>query len=132
MFGKREAQCHANQAFCYSLCIFNSQCIFNTLYFNTLYIFNTLSYFQYSVFSTLFLCFQCCLYFQYSLCIFKQDSYSRVVEYYGENARSISPANFFAQIVRFVNAFKVSPSFWILLNLLKSGSVFSSGSCSVF
>ena len=36
-----------------------------------------------------------------------QDSYSRVVEYYGENARNISPANFFAQIVRFVNSFKV-------------------------
>ena len=43
----------------------------------------------------------------------KQDSYSRVVEYYGENARSISPANFYAQIVRFVNAFKVSLSFQI-------------------
>ncbi|CAG5120372.1 unnamed protein product, partial [Candidula unifasciata] len=35
-----------------------------------------------------------------------QDSYKKVVEFYGENPRSISPAQFFSQIVRFVNSFK--------------------------
>ena len=50
---------------------------------------------------------QHCFTHKHFLC-HKQESYSKVVEYYGENARSISPANFFAQIVRFVNAFKVS------------------------
>ncbi|BFZ01227.1 hypothetical protein BsWGS_04266 [Bradybaena similaris] len=37
-----------------------------------------------------------------------QDSYKKVVEFYGENSRSISPAQFFSQIVRFVNSFKQS------------------------
>ena len=37
-----------------------------------------------------------------------QDSYKRVVEYFGENPRSVSPSTFFAQFVRFVNAFRVS------------------------
>ncbi|XP_052770325.1 formin-like protein isoform X2 [Mya arenaria] len=35
-----------------------------------------------------------------------QDAYSRVVEYFGESARSVSPSTFFSQFVRFVNAFK--------------------------
>ncbi|XP_053373201.1 formin-like protein isoform X2 [Mercenaria mercenaria] len=35
-----------------------------------------------------------------------QDSYKRVVEYFGENPRSVSPSTFFAQFVRFVNAFR--------------------------
>ncbi|KAJ8314369.1 hypothetical protein KUTeg_008930 [Tegillarca granosa] len=34
------------------------------------------------------------------------DSYKRVVEYYGESPRSVSPTTFFSQFVRFVNAFK--------------------------
>lgn len=35
-----------------------------------------------------------------------QDSYKRVVEYFGENPRTVSPSTFFSQFVRFVNAFK--------------------------
>ncbi|XP_052246158.1 formin-like protein isoform X2 [Dreissena polymorpha] len=35
-----------------------------------------------------------------------QDAYTRVVEYFGESPRSVSPSTFFAQFVRFVNAFK--------------------------
>ncbi|KAI8777890.1 formin-like protein isoform X3 [Biomphalaria glabrata] len=35
-----------------------------------------------------------------------QDSYKKVVEFFGENPRSISPAQFFSQIVRFVANFK--------------------------
>lgn len=34
------------------------------------------------------------------------DAYKRVVEYYGESPRSVSPSTFFSQFVRFVNAFK--------------------------
>ena len=36
-----------------------------------------------------------------------QDAYKRVVEYFGENPRTVSPSTFFSQFVRFVNAFKV-------------------------
>lgn len=35
-----------------------------------------------------------------------KDAYHRVVEYFGENPRMVSPTTFFAQFVRFVNAFK--------------------------
>ncbi|ESP01673.1 hypothetical protein LOTGIDRAFT_139357 [Lottia gigantea] len=35
-----------------------------------------------------------------------QDAYKRVVEYYGENIRTMSPTTFFSQFVRFVNGFK--------------------------
>ncbi|KAK6165836.1 hypothetical protein SNE40_022673 [Patella caerulea] len=35
-----------------------------------------------------------------------QDAYKRVVEYYGENCRTMSPTTFFSQFVRFVNGFK--------------------------
>ncbi|XP_005091796.1 formin-like protein isoform X2 [Aplysia californica] len=35
-----------------------------------------------------------------------QDAYKKVVEFYGENPRSISPAQFFSQFVRFVASFK--------------------------
>ena len=37
-----------------------------------------------------------------------QDAYKRVVEYFGENPRTVSPSTFFSQFVRFVNAFKVN------------------------
>ncbi|XP_033762894.1 formin-like protein isoform X1 [Pecten maximus] len=35
-----------------------------------------------------------------------QDSYKRVVEFFGENPRTVSPQTFFSQFVRFVGAFK--------------------------
>ena len=37
-----------------------------------------------------------------------QDAYGSVVEYYGENAKSLPPNTFFSLFVRFVKAYKVS------------------------
>ncbi|XP_076094984.1 formin-like protein 3 isoform X3 [Mytilus galloprovincialis] len=37
-----------------------------------------------------------------------QDAYHRVVEYFGENPRTVAPNTFFSQFVRFVNSFKAA------------------------
>lgn len=50
--------------------------------------------------------------------LYLQDSYKKVVEFYGENSRSISPAQFFSQIVRFVNSFKVGHVYLSLLETI--------------
>ena len=38
-----------------------------------------------------------------------QDAYNGVVEYYGENAKTLPPNTFFSLFVRFVKAYKVRP-----------------------
>ena len=43
-------------------------------------------------------------------CYCRQELYADVVEYYGENARTLSPSTFFSLFVRFIKAFKVGVS----------------------
>ena len=40
-----------------------------------------------------------------------QEMYADVVEYYGENARTLPPTTFFSLFVRFIKAFKVCDCF---------------------
>ena len=49
-----------------------------------------------------------CAHFVHDLCVFVQEAYMAVVEYFGENPKTLAPNTFFSVFSRFVHAYRVS------------------------